>query len=85
MKVTEDLLKDALRYGKAFTKFGKTAQYIPELRAVNQYYLGVCTIDLEGNGAGGGGYPYSLYDTEYFEAGVPDPGNPGLRGGPSVS
>ena len=49
MKVTEDLLKDALRYGKAFTKFGKTAQYIPELRAVNQYYLGVCTIDLEGN------------------------------------
>ena len=35
MKVTEDLLKDALRYGKAFTKFGKTAQYIPELRAVN--------------------------------------------------
>ena len=46
MKVTEDLLKDALRYGKAFTKFGKTAQYIPELRAVNQYYLGVCTIDL---------------------------------------
>ena len=28
---------------------GKTAQYIPELRAVNQYYLGVCTIDLEGN------------------------------------
>nr|WP_317284033.1 glutaminase A [uncultured Sellimonas sp.] len=47
--ITEELLYDALHYGKAFTKLGQTAQYIPELRDVNKYYLGICTIDLEGN------------------------------------
>ena len=40
--LTEELLKDALQYGKAFTKLGMTAQYIPQLRDVNKYYLGVC-------------------------------------------
>ena len=47
--LTEELLKDALQYGKAFTKLGMTAQYIPQLRDVNKYYLGVCTMDLDGN------------------------------------
>lgn len=47
--LTEELLKDALRYGKAFAKLGMTAQYIPQLRDVNKYYLGVCTMDLDGN------------------------------------
>nr|WP_294469180.1 glutaminase A [uncultured Sellimonas sp.] len=47
--LTKELLNDALHYGKAFTKLGKTAQYIPQLRDVNKYYLGICTMDLEGN------------------------------------
>ena len=47
--LTEELLKDAVRYGKAFTKLGRTAQYIPQLRDVNKYYLGICAMDLEGN------------------------------------
>ena len=47
--LTEELLKDAVRYGKAFTKLGRTAQYIPQLREVNKYYLGICAMDLEGN------------------------------------
>ena len=49
MELTEEILRDALHYGKAFTKLGRTAQYIPELRAVNRYYLGICTMDLDGN------------------------------------
>ena len=49
MKLTEDILKDSLRYGKGFTRLGRTAQYIPQLRTVNPYYLGVCTMDMEGN------------------------------------
>lgn len=28
------------------SKLGQTARYIPELRAVNRYYLGICTMDL---------------------------------------
>ena len=31
------------------SKLGQTAQYIPGLRAVNRYYLGICTMDLVGN------------------------------------
>ena len=46
--LTEEILKDALHYGKAFTKLGKTAQYIPQLKEVNKYYLGVCAMDLDG-------------------------------------
>lgn len=45
----EELLQDALHYGKAFVHMGKTAQYIPELKNVSKYYLGICTIDMDGN------------------------------------
>ena len=40
MELTEEILRDALHYGKAFTKLGRTAQYIPELRAVNRIIWG---------------------------------------------
>ena len=46
--VSEELLKDALAYGKAFIKNGQTAQYIPELKNVNKYYLGICVITQDG-------------------------------------
>ena len=68
MELTEEILRDALHYGKAFTKLGRTAQYIPELRAVNRYYLGICT--------GSRGYKSAFYDPEYLQAGVSDPCDP---------
>lgn len=46
--VSEELLKGALEYGKAFIKNGQTAQYIPELKNVNKYYLGICVITQDG-------------------------------------
>ena len=39
--LTEEILKDALHYGKAFTRLGKTAQYIPQRKEVKKCYLGV--------------------------------------------
>ena len=64
--LTEEILKDALHYGKAFTKLGKTAQYIPQLKEVNKYYLGVCAMESGWDGAGGGRYESSVYHSEYF-------------------
>ena len=34
----EELLQDALHYGKAFVHMGQTAQYIPELKNVSKKY-----------------------------------------------
>ena len=64
--LTEEILKDALHYGKAFTKLGKTAQYIPQLKEVNKYYLGVCAMDLDGKVLEAGDYESSVYHSEYF-------------------
>ena len=49
MELTEQLLKDALQYGKCFTRNGNTAEYIPELRRVNKYQLGIAAVDMDGN------------------------------------
>ena len=76
MELTEEILRDALHYGKAFTKLGRTAQYIPELRAVNRYYLGICTMDLDGNVLKSKGIQGAFYDPEYLQAGVSDPCDP---------
>lgn len=46
--ITDELLQEALEYGKVFVKNGQTAQYIPELRNVNKYYLGICAMTLDG-------------------------------------
>ncbi|MDO5407080.1 MAG: glutaminase A [Eubacteriales bacterium] len=46
--LTEELLHEALEYGKVFVQNGQTAQYIPELRHVNKYYLGICAMTLDG-------------------------------------
>lgn len=46
--ITEELLHEALDYGRVFVKNGQTAQYIPELRTVNKYYLGICAMTLDG-------------------------------------
>lgn len=46
--ITDELLNDALEYGRVFVKTGQTAQYIPELKNVNKYYLGICVMTLDG-------------------------------------
>lgn len=46
--LTQECLQDALKYGECFVKFGKTAEYIPELARVNKYNLGVCIVGLDG-------------------------------------
>lgn len=37
--LTQECLQDAVKYGECFIKFGKTAEYIPELARVNKYHL----------------------------------------------
>lgn len=44
----QELLHDALKYGKCFTSLGKPADYIPELARVNKHHLGVCAISTDG-------------------------------------
>lgn len=46
--ITQELLKDTLKYGKCFVRNGNTAGYIPELQRVNKYQLGICAVTLEG-------------------------------------
>lgn len=46
--ITEEILNEALDYGKVFVTTGETAQYIPELRHVNKYRLGICAMTLDG-------------------------------------
>lgn len=46
--LTQELLQDALKYGKCFTAQGKPAHYIPELKRVNKHQLGVCAISVKG-------------------------------------
>ena len=46
--LTQECLQDAVKYGECFIKFGKTAEYIPELARVNKYQLGVCVVGLDG-------------------------------------
>ena len=47
-EICQSMLEDALSYGRAFTKEGKTAQYIPYLRQVDRDLLGVCAETLDG-------------------------------------
>ena len=47
--VTQELLKDALKYGKCFVRNGNTANYIPELQRVNKYQLGICAVGFDGD------------------------------------
>lgn len=46
--LTQECLQDAVKYGECFIKFGKTAEYIPELARVNKYHLGACIVGLDG-------------------------------------
>lgn len=46
--VTQELLDDALEYGRAFVRNGHTADYIPELKNMNKYYLGICVMTPDG-------------------------------------
>lgn len=46
--VTQELLEDALKYGKCFVRGGNTAGYIPELKRVNKYQLGICATGVDG-------------------------------------
>lgn len=46
--ISQAILDDALAYGRAFVAEGNTAQYIPELRNVNKYHLGICVKTVEG-------------------------------------
>lgn len=46
--VTQELLDDALKYGRCFLRNGNTAAYIPELRQVNKYQLGICAVGIDG-------------------------------------
>lgn len=46
--ITQEILEDALRYGSCFLENGNTADYIPELKRVNKYQLGICAVDLNG-------------------------------------
>lgn len=46
--ISNEILHEALDYGKVFVKTGQTAQYIPELRNVNKYHLGICAMTLDG-------------------------------------
>ena len=43
------LLQDALRYGRGFTRYGKPADYIPELARKDPSKLGIACCDLRGN------------------------------------
>ncbi|HBA64235.1 MAG TPA: glutaminase A [Lachnospiraceae bacterium] len=46
--ITQELLEDALKYGKCFVRNGNTASYIPELQRVNKYQLGICAVGMDG-------------------------------------
>lgn len=46
--ISEELLNEALEYGRVFVTTGHTAQYIPELRHVNKYHLGICAMTMDG-------------------------------------
>ncbi len=46
--LTQECLQDAVKYGECFIKFGKTAEYIPELARVDKYHLGACIVGLDG-------------------------------------
>ena len=53
-EICQSMLEDALSYGRAFTKEGKTAQYIPYLRQVDRDLLGVCAETLDGRRSSAG-------------------------------
>lgn len=46
--LTQEILEDALKYGWGFVQNGNTAGYIPELKQVNKYQLGICTVGMDG-------------------------------------
>ena len=47
-EITQNMLEEALAYGRAFTSQGKTAQYIPYLRHVDRDLLGVSVQTADG-------------------------------------
>ena len=47
--LTEELLKDALQYGESIYQTGHDSAVYSAAADVNKYYLGVCTMDLDGN------------------------------------
>ncbi len=46
--ITQELLEEALKYGRCFLPSGNTAGYIPELRRVNKYLLGISVVGMDG-------------------------------------
>lgn len=46
--ISQSILDDALAYGRAFVAEGQTAQYIPELRNINKYHLGIAVKTVDG-------------------------------------
>lgn len=54
--IMREILRECIRIGKEETKFGKVAEYIPELEKGNKEDVGIAIMDLEGICHGEGEY-----------------------------